>query len=104
MCLISSLEKKLKEGVDIHLVYCRVDAFDSDPIGNEPLYHGEKLIGVTTSGAYGHYVRKSLAFAYVNKGYDVPGTTFEIELLGKRRKVKVLDGPAWDPTNKRMKT
>ncbi len=97
------VERKLKEGVDIHLVFCQVDAFDSDPIGNEPLYHGEKLIGVTTSGAYGHYVRKSLAFAYVKKGYDTPGTIFEIEILGERRKATVLDGPVWDPTNERMK-
>jgi dimethylglycine dehydrogenase len=98
------VERKSKEGVDTHLVYCQVDVFDSDPMGNEPLYHGKKLIGVTTSGAYGHCVRKSLAFAYVNKGYDAPGTTFDIELLGERRKATVLDGPAWDPTNERMKT
>ena len=98
------VERKSKEGVASHLVYCQVDAFDSDPMGNEPLYHGEKVIGVTTSGAYGHCVRKSLAFAYVNKGYDAPGTTFDIVLLGERRKATVLDGPAWDPTNERMKT
>ena len=98
------VERKLNEGVDTHLVYCEVDAFDADPIGNEPVYHGKQVIGVTTSGTYGHCVKKSLAFAYVNKGYEVPGVTFEIEILGERRKAKVLNEAACDPANERLKT
>ncbi|SVC52185.1 uncharacterized protein METZ01_LOCUS305039, partial [marine metagenome] len=41
--------------------------------------------------------------AYVNTGYDTAGTSFEIEILGQRRKAAVLAEAAWDPMNKRLK-
>jgi dimethylglycine dehydrogenase len=97
------VEQKQRDGVDIRLVYCRVDADDADAMGNEPVYDGDQVIGITTSGAYGHSVGQSLAFAYVNTGYDVAGTSFEIEILGKRCKATVLAEAAWDPQNERLK-
>ena len=66
--------------------------------------HGDlevEVIGITTSGAYGHYVSKSLAFAYVRAGYETAGTQFDIKILGGRCKATVLSEPAWDPKNVR---
>jgi len=97
------VERKKSEGVPIHLVYCEVDADDADPMGNEPVLDGDAIIGVTTSGGYGHVVRKSLAFAYVNSGYESAGTTFDVRILGERRKATVLAEAAWDPANERLK-
>ena len=97
------VEQKQRDGVDIRLVYCRVDVEDADAMGNEPVYDGDQVIGITTSGAYGHCVGQSLAFAYVNTGYDAAGMSFEIEILGKRRKATVLAEAAWDPQNERLK-
>jgi len=97
------VEQKKRDGVPIHLVYCEVDATDADPMGNEPVLDGENIVGVTTSGGYGHCVQKSLAFAYVNTGYESAGTTFDIQILGELRKATVLSEAAWDPDNKRLK-
>jgi len=97
------VEQKKRDGVPIHLVYCEVDATDADPMGNEPVLDGENIVGVTTSGGYGHCVQKSLAFAYVNTGYESAGTTFDIRILGELRKATVLSEAAWDPDNKRLK-
>jgi dimethylglycine dehydrogenase len=97
------VERKLEEGVGSHLVYGEVDALDADPMGNEPVYDGDKVIGITTSGAYGYCVKKSLVFAYVKTGYEKAGTQFDIEILGQRRRATVLSEPAWDPTNKRLR-
>ncbi len=97
------IERKKAEGVPSHLVYCEVDAVDADPMGNEPVLSGDDIIGVTTSGGYGHTVQKSLAFAYVNSGYESAGSTFDIRILGERRKATVLAQAAWDPTNERLK-
>ena len=97
------IERKKNEGVLIHLVYCEVDADDADPMGNEPVLDGDDIVGVTTSGAYGHTVQKSLAFAYVNSGYESPGTTFDVRILGQRRQATVLSQAVWDPTNERLK-
>ncbi len=97
------VEQKRRDGVAIRLVYCVVEAVDADVFGNEPVYDGDKVIGITTSGAYGHCVKQSLAFAYVDTGYDSPGTVFDIEILGKRCKASVLAEAAWDPQNERLK-
>ncbi|MDP6919668.1 MAG: glycine cleavage T C-terminal barrel domain-containing protein, partial [Arenicellales bacterium] len=98
------VEQKKRDGVPIHLVYCEVDAKDADPMGNEPVLDGEKIIGITTSGGYGHCVQKSLAFAYVNTGYESAGATFDIRILGELRKATVLSEAAWDPDNERLKS
>ena len=98
------LKIKQDTGVETHLVYCEVDVTDADAIGNEPVFDAEKIIGITTSGAYGHYVKKSLAFAYVRTGYEKPGTQFEITVLGNRCKATVLEESAWDPQNKRLRS
>ena len=97
------VERKFEEGVDTHLVYCEIDVLDADPMGNEPVYHGDQVIGITTSGAYGHCVKKSLAFAYVKTGHETAGSQFDIEILGERRRATVLSEPAWDPDNERIR-
>jgi dimethylglycine dehydrogenase len=70
--------------IDTKLVYVEVDSDDTDPAGNEPVYDGERIIGVTTGGAYGHTVAKNLAFAYVEPAYASPGSEFDIEVIGSR--------------------
>jgi len=97
------VEKKMRDGVPIYLVYCEVDADDADPTGNEPVSDGEKIIGVTTSGAYGHTVKKSLVFAYVQSGYEKPNTEYQVRILGELRNAKVLERAVWDPDNARLR-
>ena len=48
------------------IVYAEVAATDTDARGGEPVLVQDRCIGVTTSGAYGHRVQKSLAFACVD--------------------------------------
>ena len=92
-----------QRGPRIQLVYCEVDAGDVDAGGNDPIFDGNKLIGLTTSGGFGHAVGKSLAFAYVEPGYVEPGTEFHVEILGERRKANVIAQPAYDPDNERLR-
>ena len=77
---------------------------DADPAGNEPVFDGDRVIGVTTGGTYGFSVGKSLAFAYVEPGYASPGSAFDISILGSRRRATVLDRPAYDPGNQRLRS
>ena len=83
------------------LVYCEVDTTDNDCRGNEPVYDGEELIGLTTSGTWGHTTGRGLAFAYVKPQYKASGTRFEVQLMSDRRPAMVLDGPAYDPNNEK---
>jgi len=98
-----ALLRRKESGLTTRLVYLEVDASDNDPRGNEPVYDGSRLVGVTTSGAYGFSVGKSLAFAYVEPTLADPDTRLEVELLGERREARVLSEPAHDPTNVRLR-
>ena len=98
----ATLERK-RDGIAIKLVYLEVDATDNDARGGEPIFAGGTCVGVLTSGGYGHTVKKSLAFGYVTPEHAKPGKAFEVELLGERRRAKVLGAPALDPENQRLR-
>jgi dimethylglycine dehydrogenase len=85
------------------IVYAEIAATDTDARGGEPVFAADRTIGVTTSGAYGHRVEKSLAFACVAPEFAVPGTGFEVLLQGKRYPATVLEAAAFDPDNTRMR-
>lgn len=95
--------KRQQEGVNIKLAYVEVDASDNDVVGGEPVFAKGECIGVATSGGYGHYTGKSLAFIYVPQHYANPGVELEIGLLGERRAAKVLAEPVYDVTSLRMR-
>jgi len=99
-----ALLRRQQEKLAWNIVYVEVVADDADVRGGEPVFDGDKVIGVTTSGAYGHSVQKSLAFVYVPPEYAAPGTTFDIEILCHRRPAKVLSEAAYDPQNKRLRS
>jgi len=92
-----------QRGARIKLVYMSVDATDADALGNEPVYHNGRLVGLTTSGAFGHAVGQSLAFGYVEPKLASPGEKFEILILGERRPAQIIPEPAYDPENARLK-
>jgi dimethylglycine dehydrogenase len=85
------------------IVYAEVDATDADARGGEPALDGDRCIGVATSGAFGHRVQKSLAFACVEPAFANPGSVFDLAIQGERRRATVLGGPAFDPDNLRMR-
>ena len=77
---------------------------DADPIGNEPVYYQNRIVGVVTSGAFGFRVNKSLAFAYVEAEIAKKTKEFDIQILGLKRKAKVLEEAAYDPDNDKLKS
>ncbi len=87
----------------MRIVYGEVDADDVDVRGAEPCLVGDICIGIATSGGYGHRVGKSLFFAAVPLDHAMPGVKFDILLQGERRRATVLEHPAYDPDNLKMK-
>ena len=78
-----------------------VDAQDADCWGGETVYRNGSVAGFVSSGGYGHRVKKSLAFAYVNAKCSEVGTELHVDILGERRQANILNGPAYDPSNNR---
>jgi dimethylglycine dehydrogenase len=96
--------KAKQEGPRSKLAYLEMAATDSDSRGNEPVFVNGRLVGVTTGGAYGHAVGKSLLFAYVEPALAAEGQALEIEVYGERHKARVIAQPAYDPDNLRLKS
>jgi dimethylglycine dehydrogenase len=98
-----ALVRQQQQGVPRKFVTIEVDAKESDPWGNEPLFTGRKMVGRTTSGAYGYSVGKSLAVGYVKSDVAQPGTELKIEMLGKKRGARIVADSPWDPENARLR-
>jgi dimethylglycine dehydrogenase len=67
------------------------------------VFDRDRCVGVITSGAYGHRVRKSLAFGCVSPQFATPGSGFEVLIQGERRAATVIGAAAFDPDNSRMR-
>jgi dimethylglycine dehydrogenase len=91
------------QGCKIQLIYVEVDVSDVDVRGGDAVFFNGKVVGVTTSGGYGHTVQKSLAFAYVPPELTAPGTELEIKVFGEMCKARVLADLAYDPQNLRLR-
>ena len=99
-----ALLRQQKEGVPRNFVTLEISGIkDADPLGNEPLWKGGKMVGRATAGAHGHFIGKTLALAYVDAGEGEVGAEMEIEILGDRYAAKVIEESPHDPENKRLR-
>jgi dimethylglycine dehydrogenase len=99
-----ALLRQRRDGVRKRLATLAVDALDADCWGNEAVWAGDRVVGITTSGGYGHWLGRSLAVAYVDAGIATPGMTLAVEILGDRRPAVVVPEPPFDPENRRPRS
>ncbi len=98
-----ALVRQQQQGVPNRFVTLACEVKNADPLGNEPIYQGRKMVGRATSGAYGYTIGKSLAVAYVKPDAAAIGTELKIEILGKKCPAVVIPESPWDPENKRLR-
>ena len=67
----------------------------------DPIYSGSELIGVVTSGAYGHHMGTNIAMGYVQPQFADLGTELAIEIIGERSHAIVRAEPMFDPAHER---
>lgn len=85
------------------LVTLTVEVHDVDASGFEPVWIGERLVGYTTSGGYGHTTGHSIAMAYIDADQVDPGASYEIHILGERRKAQLRVAALYDPEGLRAR-
>ena len=83
---------------------------DPEPLlyHNEPIWRDGKLVGRTTSGAYGHHLGRAIALGYLHDdaGVDaeyVRSGRYEIEVAGVRHAAKASLDPLYDPKSLRIR-
>jgi dimethylglycine dehydrogenase len=99
----AGLEKQKAAGVSRQLVCLVCEAEDADPWGYNPIFRGDQIVGMTSSGGYGHRTGKSVALGYVLPDLAAPGTKLEVEVLGRKLAAEVVAMPLYDPKNVKMK-
>jgi dimethylglycine dehydrogenase len=90
-------------GPSSRLVILRVDAADADASMDDGIWVGDRLVGLVTSGAYGHHVGMSLALAYLDVDviHDQPELT--VLVVGEPRTARILPEPPYDPPGTRLR-
>jgi 4-methylaminobutanoate oxidase (formaldehyde-forming) len=74
------------------------------PVGKEAILDGDKVIGLVTSGGFGHTIEKPIAYGYLPIDYSKPGTRLQIEVAAKRYEATVEKEPLYDPENLKIRS
>ena len=99
-----ALQLEKQRGSAKRFVTCLVDANGCDAPYMSTIWHGDQVVGETTSGGYGYRVNASIALGVVRSDLSEPGTELEVEIFGQRCKAVVQeDQPLWDPENARSR-
>ena len=85
------------------LVSLRFDDESAVPLGNEPVLAGDRIIGKTTSAAFGYRVARPVAIALINSEDVADGTVAAVDIGGERAACKISLGPLFDPSGGRMR-
>ena len=75
----------------------------------EPIYRDGRIVGATTSGAWGHRVGRSLALGYVHcaegvTGQWLDGGDWDVEIAWQRYPARVQLAPFYDAKSERMRS
>ena len=90
-------------GITRTLCCLTIDSDPLMPVGKEAILDEDQVVGLVTSGGYGHTIKKPIALGYLPIHYSKPGTRLQIEVAAKRYEAVVEKEPLYDPENKKVK-
>ncbi|MDE2911805.1 MAG: FAD-dependent oxidoreductase [Paracoccaceae bacterium] len=98
-----AMSKRCVAGSRPELVSLVLDDPTACPLGHEPVFQGENIIGQTTSCAFGYRVGGPVALARLSRP-PADGSRVRIDIAREMFDAIVQAGPAFDPAGVRMKT
>ena len=96
-----ALLRQRRDGVRKRLATLEVDALDADCWGNEAVWAGDRVVGITTSGGYAHWLGRSLAVAYLDAEVSASGHPAGGRDPGRPPPGRAVVEPPFDPENLR---
>jgi len=96
-------QRERETGARRRLVLLDVDAADADAAADDGIWIGDRLVGVVTSGAYGHHVDKSLALAYVDHDVAEANPELTVFVVGEPRTARILPQIPYDPRGAKLR-
>ncbi len=98
--------RKKETGLERRMVQFKLEDPDAFVFHNEALVRDGQIIGLVTSGNYGHALGGGIAMGYVpsegQTAKDVLASSYEIEIAGTRVKATPSIKPMYDPKHERM--
>ena len=87
------------------LVSIQLDSEDAWPLGNEPVYHSGRIIGKTTSAAFGYRVGKPVAIALIENDSTLPLDNLEVDvdIAGRQNAGTIHTRAVWDPAGSSLR-
>ena len=98
-----ALERTIAAGATRRLTCLALDDAGSLALGNEPVFHGGRVVSRVTSGGIGYSVGRSIAYAYLPTELAEPGFRFEINVFGELIGAEAVAEPLWDPKGERIR-
>lgn len=92
-----AIAARLEAGHRRQFVAMEIGADNAAAHTGDPIYSGNELVGVVTSGAYGHTMGANIAMGYVSPELSEPGTELSVEVIGTRCTATVRSEPMFDP-------
>ena len=87
-----ALIEEQAKGINKSIVSLVFDNLDAVPIGSEPVYLGDKIIGKTTSASFAYRVGKPLALALISNQDIVQHECVSVDIAGNKHTAKVKLG------------
>lgn len=101
---LEALNKWREKGFENKLVTLEVhNTTNADVLGNNPIYHNDKIVGRATGGEFGFRLNKSMALAMIKPDIAHVGQKLKVDILGTMYDVTIMDESPYDPENKLLR-
>ena len=97
-----ALEQARLKGATSHVISLTLDDEMAVPLGHEPIYVEGKIVGQTSSCAFGYRVAKPIALGHSSVHFE-DGARVQIDIARKLYDATVTIGPLFDTSGSRMK-
>ena len=92
-----------KAAAEARLVSLNFTDADVVPLGNEPVVRDGRIIGKTTSAAFGYRVGRPVGIALLHRGAIDDGALLQVDIAGVMADARLSVRPLFDPSGQRMR-
>lgn len=96
------LAEQRAAGVASHVISLALDDVDAVPLGHEPIYLDGRIVGQTSSCAFGYRIGKPVALGHVSEPV-ADGARVQVDIARTLFDATITLGPLYDPDGSRMK-
>jgi len=93
-----------KDNSKLKLTPLIIETEDIDVTNNEAVVKDGKSIGYITSGGFAHYVKKSIAYSYLDEEILKMNEKFQVEINGNFYNSTIIKEPLYDPLGIKMRS